>query len=235
MLCITLIGSTVEINNFTNLVERQLKKAKSRDLIITHYHFDHYSLLGKLPSNFFDNIYIPALPRESTTAQAMEMFLALAIVTGYEKYYLIPMILSRGKNIRCLVKNESFDAIGRDWEVLWPDYQIIDKPAFSVAGRSREFSTNVEQNMKDIGSWCGEFMNSKEHRSLKKFADNKSGSVTGGITLGICFKAGNNDNWSYAIAVELPEGKSPSNYEILEIPATKWAVFQTTLYYISQT
>lgn len=116
-----------KINNFTNLIESRLKKVNSRDLIITHYHFDHYSLLGNFPGKFFDNIYLPALPRESTTAQAMEKFLALAIVTRYEKYYLTPIILSSGKNIRCLVKNESFNVIGRDWEVLWPDYQIIDK------------------------------------------------------------------------------------------------------------
>ena len=116
-----------KINNFTNLIKCRLKRVDSRDLIITHYHFDHYSLLGNFSGKFFDNIYLPALPRESTTAQAMKMFLALAIVTRHEKYYLTPMILSSGKYIRCLVKNETFDVIGRDWEVLWPDYQIIDK------------------------------------------------------------------------------------------------------------
>jgi len=116
-----------KINNFTKLIKRRLRKVNSRDLIITHYHFDHYSLLGNFPGKFFDNIYLPALPQESPTAQAMEKFLALAIVTRYEKYYLTPIILSSGKNIRCLVKNESFDVMGRDWEVLWPNYKIIDK------------------------------------------------------------------------------------------------------------
>ena len=116
-----------KIDNFTNLIESRLKKVDSRDLIITHYHFDHYSLLGDLPKKFFDNIYLPALPPESTTAQAMKTFLALAIATRYERYYLTPIIRSSGKNIHCLVKNETFSTIGRDWEVLWPDYKIIDK------------------------------------------------------------------------------------------------------------
>lgn len=114
-------------NNFTNLLESRLKIANAKDLMITHYHFDHYSLLSNFSGRFFDNIYLPALPRQSLTAQAMERFMALAIAAGYEKYYLSPMISSCGKNIRCLVKDEFFHATGRDWEVLWPDYQIIDR------------------------------------------------------------------------------------------------------------
>lgn len=119
--------SNSKINNFTNLIEQRLKKTNKSDLIITHYHFDHYSLLGNFPRKFFDDVYLPALPKKSTTAQVMEKFLALAIATRYEKYYLTPMILSSGKQIHCLVKNQTFDVIGRNWEVLWPDYRIIDR------------------------------------------------------------------------------------------------------------
>jgi len=114
--------------NFTNLLEPPLKRANGGDLVITHYHFDHYSLLsGSFSGKFFNNIYLPALPQKSLTAQAMERFMALAIAARYEKYYLSLWISSFGKNIHCLVKDESFNAIGRDWEVLWPDYNIIDR------------------------------------------------------------------------------------------------------------
>lgn len=116
-----------KIRNFTNLIKCQLEKVSNRDLIITHYHFDHYSLLDNLPNEFFDNVYLPALPRVSQTARAMLNFMALAIVLRYEKYYLTSRISSAGKNIRCLVKNSPLNVIGRDWKVLWPDYQIIDK------------------------------------------------------------------------------------------------------------
>lgn len=115
-----------KICNF-NIVKSQIRKALSRDLIVTHYHFDHFNLLENLPSRFFENIYLPALPKESPTAQALLRFLALAIVAQFQKYHLTPIIRSKGKDVLCRVRGDSFNAIGRDWEVLWPDYQILDK------------------------------------------------------------------------------------------------------------
>lgn len=116
-----------KVHNFTNLVEKRIKKTNNRNLIITHYHFDHYSLIRNFPHKFFNNIYLPALPKESSAANVMLKFLALATVVRLKKYYLTPIILSRAKNVHCLVKGEGFNIINRDWEVLWPDYQIVDK------------------------------------------------------------------------------------------------------------
>jgi len=135
-----------KVCNFTNLIQNQIKNAHSRDLIITHYHFDHYSLLGHLPSKFFENIYLPALPKKSSTAEAMLRFLALVITLQFQRYHhLTPIIRSRGKGISCLVKDESFNAIGRDWEVLWPDYQIIDK----INGRRIKSILNKIEGLKE--------------------------------------------------------------------------------------
>ena len=116
-----------KINNFTNLIKYRVKNVKNRDLAVTHYHFDHYNLLDILPRKFFDNIYLPCLPPLSHTARAMLKFLALAITSQYQEYYLIPTILTKAKNICPLIKKDSFSAICRDWEVLWPDYNILDR------------------------------------------------------------------------------------------------------------
>jgi len=113
--------------NFVNLIEGAVKKARSRELIITHYHFDHYNLLHRFPYKFFDSIRLPALPPQSRSAQAMLKFLALATTMRYKKYDLTPLIATRSKTIWPLVKYDSFSSIGRDWEVLWPDYTVIDK------------------------------------------------------------------------------------------------------------
>ena len=47
--------------------------------------------------------------------------------------------------------------------------------------------------------------------------------------LGVCYGAAGEDEFSYAIAVELPERVSPGKFEKMEIPATTWAVFDCTL------
>jgi AraC family transcriptional regulator len=109
------------------------------------------------------------------------------------------------------------------------DYRIIEKPAFTAAGRVRHFSSDVEQNMVKIGEWCIEFMNSAERQELVGLVRNKPGAVTGGMMLGICIHEGQMEGYSYAITVELPEGTSPSPFETVEIPAAIWAVFETTL------
>jgi len=113
--------------NFVRLIEAPLKKVQNRDLVITHYHFDHYSLLANFPNGFFNRIHLPALPHQNRTSQALLRFLALAIATRFKDYYLTPVISMRGKKICPLVKGDSFHAMCRDWDVLWPDYVILDK------------------------------------------------------------------------------------------------------------
>ncbi len=114
------------------------------------------------------------------------------------------------------------------------DYKIIKKPAFTVAGKIRRFTTNVQQNMMQISQWWEEFGPSQAFRDLLDFGGNKPGIVTGGVNLGICFQKESSEVWYYAIAVELPKGKSPKPYDILEVPASTWAVFETTLDDISK-
>lgn len=113
--------------NFANLIETTLRKAPTRDLAVTHYHFDHYSLINTFPFGFFNKIYVPALPQRSSTAYAMCRFLSLTSVLTFRDYYLTPVIATRGKTIHPLVKGNSFNALGRNWNVLWPDYVTIDR------------------------------------------------------------------------------------------------------------
>ena len=114
------------------------------------------------------------------------------------------------------------------------DYRIIEKPAFSVAGLIRKFTNDVQQNMAQISQWWEEYGPSPEHGKLRGFNVGKPGAMTGGIELGICFKKEGSDVWYYAIAVELSKGKSPKPYETLEVPASTWAIFETTLDEISK-
>jgi AraC family transcriptional regulator len=80
-----------------------------------------------------------------------------------------------------------------------------------------------------------EFCPSPEMDKLIEFGGNRPGNVTEGMNLGICFQRDGTDIWSYAIAIELPEGKEAGKYDTVEIPASTWAVFETTLDDISIT
>ena len=109
------------------------------------------------------------------------------------------------------------------------DYQIMEKPEFKVAGRIRRFTTANNQNLLKIPQWWKSFLKSAEWPQIADVSEKKPGEVTGGRILGICFDAGQGEEFSYAIAVELPNGKSPKPFETLDIPAETWAVFDTTI------
>ncbi|HEY96852.1 MAG TPA: AraC family transcriptional regulator [Dehalococcoidia bacterium] len=109
------------------------------------------------------------------------------------------------------------------------NYRIIKKPAFTVALTSRKFTTDGGQNLKDIPKWWQEFMASPEYGKMTALSNSMTGVITGGVMLGVCYRAADTGEFSYGIAVELPEGASPGKFERMEIPATTWAVFDCTL------
>ncbi len=109
------------------------------------------------------------------------------------------------------------------------DYRIMEKPAFNVAITSRKFTNVGGQNFKDIPAWWEEFMASPNYQKMTSISEGKPGAVTGGVMLGVCYGAAETGDFSYGIAVELPEGVSPGKFEKMEIPATTWAVFNCTL------
>jgi len=112
------------------------------------------------------------------------------------------------------------------------DYKILKKPAFQIAMTSRKFTSINGQNFKDIPVWWNEFLTSPDCAALTSLSENSPGASTGGVMLGVCYGAAGEDEFSYAIAVELPPGVSPGKFEKMEIPATTWAVFDCALAYL---
>ena len=109
------------------------------------------------------------------------------------------------------------------------DYRIVEKTAFPIAITARQFTNIDGQNLKDIPAWWEEFIVSPDCGEMTSLTGNKPGAVTGGTMLGVCYGEADTGEFSYGIAVELPEGASPGKFEKMLIPATTWAVFDCTL------
>jgi len=74
-------------------------------------------------------------------------------------------------------------------------------------------------------------MKTDEYKTLMDLTGGKTGSVTGGGCLGICF-GGEDTNWdpfSYGIGIEKPSKQSAVKFEDIPVPASAWAVFDCTL------
>ena len=109
------------------------------------------------------------------------------------------------------------------------DYRIIETPAFNAAMVSRKFTNIGGQNFKDLPTWWGEFRKSPDCAALTSLSGEKPGRLTGGTMLGICYGEEKTGEFYYGIAVELPKGALAGKFEMMEIPATSWAVFDCLL------
>ncbi len=109
------------------------------------------------------------------------------------------------------------------------EYRIIETPAFNIAMISRKFTNIGGQNLMDIPTWWGEFRKSPDCAAFAALSGKKSGPLTGGTMLGICFGEEKTGEFYYGIAVELPEGASAGKFKMMEVPATPWAVFECLL------
>lgn len=107
------------------------------------------------------------------------------------------------------------------------DYKILEKPAFDVIGKAREFTTVGGENFIKIPQFWGEFVSSKEYQELSNLSGGKPGPITGGEDLGVCIAGETMEVFTYAIAVEKPEGVNTAGFDVIHIPAATWAVFES--------
>ncbi len=108
------------------------------------------------------------------------------------------------------------------------DCQIIEKPVFDIIGRSRKFAEANGENVIKIPQFWDEFVNDeKGNKVLMKLTQNKPGSVSGSISLGVSMCELGMDEFTYAIGVETTAKTVPPGFEVIHIPAATWAVFDS--------
>lgn len=109
------------------------------------------------------------------------------------------------------------------------DYRIIEKQAFNAAAVKRPFTLTNGRNFIEVPKFWDEFLKSDDCARLTALTEGKSGAVTGGEMLGICFGDDKETDFYYGIAVELPQNAESGEFEKVEIPSSTWAVFDCSL------
>lgn len=109
------------------------------------------------------------------------------------------------------------------------DCQIVQKPAFDVVGRSRKFVETSEENLAEIPRFWNEFMNDKNgYRAAVRLTVNEpSRTVTGSQSLGVSRCRAGAEEFTYTIGMEAKAGAVPKDYEIIHVPAARWAIFDS--------
>ena len=104
-------------------------------------------------------------------------------------------------------------------------HQIIERPAFDVAGK-KTWISRQDNNL--FGSF---WLRCREQGLFKKFegiTNLQPGAQTSGSTLGISRveKDPSIREFFYMIAVEKPEKYKTNDLEVYQVPASLWAVFE---------
>ncbi|UQW97834.1 AraC family transcriptional regulator [Rummeliibacillus sp. G93] len=101
-------------------------------------------------------------------------------------------------------------------------YKIVERESFQVVGIKREFSTVNDENLKGIPKLWDQV--NKDGTDDLLFSLN-NGKING--VLGVCAATteSKSDLFDYWIATEYA-GTTPEGLETLDIPATRWAVFE---------
>ena len=109
------------------------------------------------------------------------------------------------------------------------DCRIVQKPAFNIVGRSRKFTEAGEENLIEIPRFWDEFMNSTNNGKfipgLTEYGP--SYTVTGSQSLGVSMCREGAEEFTYAVGMEAKVRTAPKDFEIIHIPAARWAIFNS--------
>lgn len=108
-------------------IEKILSKKNNCGFVVSHYHFDHYSLFHWLekPNRLFSKIYVPYIPSRGPgfdAARAIMTYMSAATLVDYSYYRILPEIFSKAE--RSIIPCKRGDFIreaNQNLKVLWPD------------------------------------------------------------------------------------------------------------------
>ena len=116
--------------------------------------------------------------------------------------------------------------------------KIEEKPAFKMFGVERIISMANGQNFKDVPKfWQESFANGMVEKLEKasgiEVFDDYEGVLP--VHAVMSYKETGDETFPYMIGALLLDNSDPSDYEVNEIPAAKWAIFSTEPYQVEQT
>jgi AraC family transcriptional regulator len=106
---------------------------------------------------------------------------------------------------------------------------MVQKPAFEIVGRSRKFAEDSEKTRIEIPKFWDEFMNNTNYGKVVVGLTEivPACTVTGSQSLGISMCRAGAEEFTYAIGMEAKVKTAPKDFEIIHIPAARWAIFDS--------
>ena len=108
------------------------------------------------------------------------------------------------------------------------DYQIVDKPAFKVLGKSKRFE--FDDFAKNGQKFWKEYVSSEEYKALCQLSNGKPGVITGAPLLTAYFPKENSkrDEFLDVLGIEFISNKKIKPFEAHKVPSATYAEFECT-------
>lgn len=106
------------------------------------------------------------------------------------------------------------------------DYKIEEKQAFRIIGKKKNMNMANGENLKEIPMFWDEASKSGLVGRLMEF------SAQPPVPVGACANFGE-ENFDYYVGV-IGAKEAPSEFDVLEVPASTWAIFECTLITIQE-
>lgn len=135
-----------------SFIESLLPANNQCGFVVSHYHWDHYSLFTqfKKPQSFFSTIFLPDLPTTGLGTEAslaMKDFLMMSAITGFSHYKILPEIFARTNRpvVYCKEGTRILEA-GLQLRVFWPKWS---DPCFGTK-RVREKAATIRESIEPM-------------------------------------------------------------------------------------
>jgi len=127
------------------------------EIIITHLHYDHYSLIPYIISSHIeaDNLYVPGIPKEpSEIKEHLIYFLAVyeSVLEELSREKILRSVLDKARYLTILFKDDYID-INRDLKmyVKWPPKIVSTDISDNILKTLRRCHTAVEELINKAG------------------------------------------------------------------------------------
>ena len=195
-----------------------------------HFHRVFYS--------FFDVTLAEYVRRRRLTLAAVdvvagkERIIDIAIKYGYDspnaftrafrKIHGINPSEARRSGLKIATYSRAFPAQSLGIERM--DYRIVEKPAFNVVGRSKEFT--FDDFVISGPKYWKEYVVSDDYKGLCRLTNGKPEAVTGAPLLTAYFPTKDtHDQFKDVLGVELALDSSSGSFEVHKVPASTYAEF----------
>ena len=108
------------------------------------------------------------------------------------------------------------------------NYKIETKQSFWVVGKRLRVSKEHNENQRVIPAFWDECNKNGVSERIIAFSEHEESKITGAGCLGICLGDDDALTFDYWIAVETNSETKSKEFKKFEIPATTWAIFETT-------